>query len=1027
MWSRKLKHLWKPSKSLVRSSSQTAPVRKVNNDTLSDINKFVLGETVHGFQVKEVREIKEFKVVALLLVHEKTKSEYLHLFRNDSNNVFSVNFRTTPRNSTGLPHILEHIVLCGSEMYPVRDPFFKMLNRSLATFMNAMTGSDFTMYPFSSQNLTDFRNLQRIYLDAVFRPELKELDFMEEGWRLENTDLNDVKSPLFLTGVVYNEMKGAFSENERILGQKLQNLILPDHTYSVISGGDPMKIPDLTWEDLKNFHKNHYHPSNARFYSYGNFPLLPSLEYINNEYLSKYTYLSPENTKVPPQKRWMDSKEEHIYGRFENMGDVIEKQNSVVISLLMSDITDIYETFVLNFITELLIRGSNAPFYRTMIEPNFSGGFTQTTGFDNQTRDSIFTVGLQGLKQGDMHRVAKIFDYTIDKVIKVGFDEKHIESVLHRYELSLKHETSNFGLHLLFGLVPIWNHDGHILNIMEVNKLLGKLQENMQNNPKYLQEMVKKHFKDNKHRLTITMTPDVEYEEKLSSEEKRLTEKKSAELTLEEKEDLFKKNLELKERQSKPQNTEILPTLSIDDVSTDVERIPVEHTTIGHIPVQINRVNTNGIVYFKGILSTMHLSPEQQMLLPLFCYVINKLGTSKFNYKEFDSLAQRKTSGLDLNVHVGESLYTLHTYEPGVAISSYCLEKNLDDMWELWSQIFNINQLEDVARFKMLVQLYMANLTQGLADSGHIYAMQAAAALVSGSSSQKEYLTGLQHIAYMKKLMNVSNYPAMLRAMLGIAKAIFNEKNLRCCFNVSDDQAPSVLASFRRFISEIPEDSSIPLCDKTYVTGKIVAPKSGSICQHQVLNVPVNYCSKSILTAPYSKREYAQLRVLARLLTSKYLHPTLRERYGAYGAGARMTTDGVFTYYSYRDPRNLQTLDIFDQTRDWLKYEIEKVTPQEIVEAKLGVFQGIDQPVSPSNKGCNEFYLRLTPEELQRHRAEVMAVNKKNLHDVGYKYLSGGAQLLVGKVILGPKTDCDTSKRKNEMWTVVDNSKTITL
>lgn len=779
MWSRNLKHLWKSSNSIVRSSSLTAPVKKVAPDSTSDISKFVVGETVHGFQLKEIREIEEFKVVALLLEHEKTKSEYLHLYRNDSNNVFSINFRTTPKNSTGLPHILEHIVLCGSEMYPVRDPFFKMINRSLATFMNAMTGSDFTMYPFSSQNLTDFRNLQKIYLDAVLKPQLKELDFMEEGWRLENTDMNDVKSPLFLTGVVYNEMKGAFSENERILGQKLQNLMLPDHTYGVISGGDPMKIPDLTWEDLKNFHKTYYHPSNARFYSYGNFPLIPSLEYINNQYLSKYNYSSSENTKVPTQKRWTDPREEHIYGRYENMGDVIEKQNSVVISLLMSDITDIHETFALHFITELLIKGSNAPFYRTMIEPNISGGFTSTTGFDNQPRDSIFTVGLQGLKKGDMHRVAKIFDYTIDKVIETGFEAKHIESVLHSYELSLKHETSNFGLNLLFGLVPIWNHNGKILDVMEVNKLINKLHDNMQKNPKYLQEMVKKHFKDNKHRLTLTMTPDLEYEEKFNTEEKRLTEKKSASLTEAEKEHLFKKNLELKDRQSKPQNIEVLPTLTMEEVNTEIERIPVEHATVGRIPVQINRVNSNGIVYFKGILSTAHLSAEQQMLLPLFCYVINKLGTSKLSYKEFDSLAQRKTSGLNLNIHIGESLYTLHTYEPGVAISSYCLEKNLEHMWDLWSQIFNLSQLEDVARFKMLVQLYMANLTQGLADEGHIYAMQAAAALVSGSSNQKEYLTGLQHIAYMKRLMSVSNYPAMLRAISGIAKAIFSEENLR--------------------------------------------------------------------------------------------------------------------------------------------------------------------------------------------------------------------------------------------------------
>ncbi|KAK9873947.1 hypothetical protein WA026_002300 [Henosepilachna vigintioctopunctata] len=478
---------------------------------------------------------------------------------------------------------------------------------------------------------------------------------MAEGWRLENSDLNNIESPLFLTGVVYNEMKGAFSDNERILIQKIQNYILPDHTYGVVSGGDPMKIPDLTWDDLKTFHKNHYHPSNAKFFSYGNFPLIPSLEYLNNEYLSKYSYSSPDHTVVASQKRWTDTKEEHIYGRFENMRDKYEKQNSLVVSLLMSDITDVYETFILQFITELLIKGTNAPFYRTMIEPNFSGGFTQFTGFDNQTKDSVFSIGLQGLKKTDFNKVIKLFNYTIDKVVETGFDENHIESVLHGYELSLKHETSNFGLHLLFALTPIWNHDGPIVDALHVNNMIEKLRENLQTNPKYLQDIVKKYFKQNKHCLTVTMSADKQYEQKLNMEEKRLIEHKSAKLTQEEKEDLFKKNLQLKERQSEIQNTEILPTLAIDDVSNEVERISTEHTSVGHVPLQINRVNSNGIVYFKGILSTQHLSWDQQMLLPLFCYVVNKLGTEKWNYKEFDSLAQRKTSGLDFNIHIGES------------------------------------------------------------------------------------------------------------------------------------------------------------------------------------------------------------------------------------------------------------------------------------------------------------------------------------------------------------------------------------
>ncbi|XP_044265991.1 presequence protease, mitochondrial [Tribolium madens] len=1005
---------------ILRQASQAAP-RKVINEN-NDLNVFKIGHKLHGFLVKDVREISEFRLTAIYLIHEKTQAAYLHLYRNDNNNAFGIQFRTTPMNSTGLPHILEHTVLCGSKQFPVRDPFFKMLNRSLATFMNAFTGSDYTVYPFSTQNLSDYRNLQKIYLDAAFRPNLKELDFMQEGWRLENVNPNDNTTPLIIKGVVYNEMKGAFSENENLLGQKLQNLILPDHTYGVISGGDPMEIPNLTWDDLKEFHKKHYHPSNCKFYSYGNFPLSPSLDYINKEYLSHYTYEPTNHTSVPRQARWSLPRREHINSRFENMKEPLERQNTVSISILLSDITEIYDTFLMNFVSELLIKGPNSPFYKSMIEPNFSGGFTSSTGYDTQPRDSIFTVGLQGLKKEDFDKVVGLFDSTLEQVVNNGFDEKHIESVLHRYELSIKHETSNFGLNLIVGLTPTWNHNGDILTALQVNKMIDKLRKEMKQDSHYLQNIVKQYFKDNNHRLVLTMSPDMDYEKKQQAQEQELIKKKTEKLTENDKEVLFKKCLELQKFQKEQQNTDILPTLLIEDISNEVEKIPREKVTINSVPVQLNKVNSNGIVYFKALLSTVELSPEQQMLLPLFCYVINKLGTDKLNYREFDSLMNRKTAGLNLEPFIAESLFQLHNYEPSISISSYCLEKNADAMWELWSQIFNITKRRDVERFQMLTQLYMTDLTNGVADSGHIYAMQASSALVSGTAYQRELLSGLQHIQYMKRLMGTSHYKAVLDEILNIAKIIFTKNNMRCAFNISQENQSKIMKTFANFTKQIPESGTKPTQDRSYVEGKVWAPVSAVNCQHHVLNVPVNYCSKAILTSPYNNKDYARLRVLARLISAKYLHPELRERQGAYGGGARMTNDGVFVFYSYRDPRNLQTLDVFDSTYKWLQENLDKVTPQEILESKLGVFQAVDAPIPPSKKGCDEFLRRLTPDVLQRHRAEIMSVDKNALISVTEKYLVEGDPATRGKVVLGPKSDkFDTSSRSSEMWTVMEN------
>ncbi|XP_030055213.1 presequence protease, mitochondrial-like [Microcaecilia unicolor] len=241
--------------------------RRTSSSASERALQYKIGEKIHGFTIEQVTSVPELLLTAVKLSHDNTGAKYLHLAREDSENLFSVQFRTTPMDSTGVPHILEHTVLCGSEKYPCRDPFFKMMNRSLATFMNALTAADYTLYPFSTQNSKDFQNLLSVYLDAVFFPRLQELDFWQEGWRLEHENPTDAHSPLVFKGIVFNEMKGAFTSSESVFTQKLQNKLLPDHTYAVVSGGDPTYIPDLTWEQLKQFHATHYHPSNARCFA----------------------------------------------------------------------------------------------------------------------------------------------------------------------------------------------------------------------------------------------------------------------------------------------------------------------------------------------------------------------------------------------------------------------------------------------------------------------------------------------------------------------------------------------------------------------------------------------------------------------------------------------------------------------------------------------------------------------------------------------------------------------------------------
>ncbi|KAL8205112.1 UNVERIFIED_CONTAM: Presequence protease, mitochondrial, partial [Gekko kuhli] len=571
-----------------------------------------------------VTTVPELFLTAVKLNHDKTGAKYLHVAREDSNNLFSVQFRTTPMDSTGVPHILEHTVLCGSQKYPVRDPFFKMLNRSLSTFMNAFTASDYTLYPFSTQNPKDFQNLLSVYLDAVFFPCLRPLDFWQEGWRLEHEDPKDPQTPLTFKGVVFNEMKGAFTDNERVFSQHLQNHILPGHTYAVVSGGHPLKIPDLSWEQLKQFHALHYHPSNARFFTYGNFPLEQHLKQIHEEALIKFQKIEP-NTGVPPQQLWDKPREHHVTCGTDSFAADPKKQTMVSVSYLLADITDNFETFTLNLLSSLLVGGPNSPFYKALIEAGLGTDFSPDVGFNGSTREAYFSVGLQGIAEENIDTVKQIIARTIDEVIKDGFEEERIEALLHKIEIQMKHQSTSFGLSLTSYIASCWNHEGDPVDLLKFADKTARFRECLKEDPHFLQKKVKQYFKDNPHQLTLSMSPDEAFYDKQATLEAEKLKEKIEVLSEEEKKQTYEKGLELMDLQSKPQDTSCLPALKVSDIEPQITFTePETSLTAEDVPVQYCAQPTNGVLYFRAVSSLNTLPEELRPYVPLFCSVITK-------------------------------------------------------------------------------------------------------------------------------------------------------------------------------------------------------------------------------------------------------------------------------------------------------------------------------------------------------------------------------------------------------------------
>ncbi|XP_060761903.1 presequence protease, mitochondrial isoform X3 [Neoarius graeffei] len=963
-----------------RSKSSSAPDQALS---------YVVGQMIHGFTIQEVTPVPDLSLTAVKLSHDVTGAQYLHTARDDSNNLFSVQFRTTPMDNTGVSHVLEHMVLCGSQRFPCRDPFFKMLNRSLSTFMNAFTASDYTMYPFSTQNATDFQNLLSIYLDAVFFPCLRELDFWQEGWRLENERPTDPSSSLMFKGVVFNEMKGAFSDNEWLYAQHLQNKLLPDHTYSVVSGGEPLAIPDLTWKQLKTFHATHYHPSNARFFTYGDMPLEQHLKQIQQEALCKFQRIET-NTAVPTQSRWDKPREAHVTCNPDTLAPDPAKQNSLCVSYLLSDITDTFEAFTLNCLSYLMFAGPNSPFYKTLIESKIGSDFSSVVGYDGSTREASFSIGLQGIEEEDMENIKHTISQTIDDIIEAGFEEEQIEALLHKIEITMKHQSTNFGLSLVSHIVSCWNHDGDPVQRLKINENVSMFRQCLQDNPRYLQDKVQHYFKDNTHRLTLSMSPDEQYLEKRNKVEEKLLEKVQA--------------------------------------LTDVERKDIYER--GGVPIQYCEQPTNGMVYFRAMCNLNTLSEDLKIYVPLFCNVITKLGCGKLDYRQQAQQMELKTGGMSVTPQVIPDTANLDMYEQGILLTSSCLERNLPDMFHLWSDVFNCPHFDDEDRLRVLVKMSAQELSNGISHSGHIYAMTRAGRSLTPTADLYETFTGIDQVKFMKRIAEMPDLTSVIRKLPRIKRHLLNPDNMRCAINTTPQKMADAAVELERFVCSISSNKKERKSVRAVIVERPLEPQAlaGSVASRNLVSeahfkpcqmktyfefpFPVHFVSECVRTVPLTHEDYASLCILGHIMTAKFLHGEIREKGGAYGAGAKIGGDGLFAFYSYRDPNCSQTLEAFRSGVVWA--QDGRFTQQDVDEGKLSIFSTVDAPVAPSDKGLGLFLSGITDEMKQAHREKLFAVTHKHLIDAANWYLGIG-QRTCGAAVLGPENE---SFKKDPSWVV---------
>ncbi|ODA79150.1 hypothetical protein RJ55_04742 [Drechmeria coniospora] len=944
------------------------------------------GEQLHGFTLVRAKHVPELELTALHLQHDKTGADYLHIAREDSNNVFSIGFKTNPPNDTGIPHILEHTTLCGSQKYPIRDPFFKMLPRSLSNFMNALTASDHTFYPFATTNGQDFKNLMSVYLDSTLHPLLKQSDFSQEGWRIgpENpTGETEESKKLVFKGVVYNEMKGQMSDAGYLYYIRFQ-----DHIFPAInnSGGDPQKMTELTYEQLKEFHSQNYHPSNAKLFTYGDMPLADHLQEINDRLQAFARIQADKAIHVPVELN--GPQEVTLHGPLDPLVDV-QRQYKTSVSWITGDTTDVLESFSLALLSTLLMDGYGSPLYRGLIEAGMGADWSPNAGYDSSAKRGIFSIGLTGVQEADVSKLKGKVQEILRSARDNGFDQTKIDGALHQLELSLKHKTANFGFSMLNRLKPRWFNGTDPFDSLAWNDTIGAFQSKLGQGG-YLEGLIDKYLL-NDRTLSFTMAPSATFGEELVQEEQeRLSHKINEAIQKAGGEEKARKQFERQEEallmeQSKTNTEDLscLPTVHVKDIPRSHEPIALRDENIAGTSIQWREAPTNGLTYFRAINTLENLPDDLRELIPLFTDSIMRLGTKDMTMEQLEDAIKLKTGGVSVGYHSTPSPTDFRRASEGIIFTGMALDRNVSVMYDILSKLVletNFDSPEAALRVRQLLQASADGVVNDIASSGHRFAVGYSESSLTRSAWLRQQVAGLSQVKLVTRLAGrpesdkLEDILDKLKRIQGFALA----SNMRSAITCGSESVKDNAHSLQQFVGRLPSGTRT----------KDVAPRSMPTDRKSFFPLPyqVYYGGLSVPTVSYTSPEGAPLQILSQLLTHKHLHHEIREKGGAYGGGALCKPlEGLFGFYSYRDPNPQNTLGIMRNAGRWA---VDKEwTDRDLEEAKISVFQSVDAPKAVNQEGMGKFLSGITEEMKQKRREQLLDVTKEQVREAAQKFL----------------------------------------
>lgn len=927
-----------------------------------------VGNLYYGFKLLEIRDLKDISSTGFLFKHQKSGAKLLYISNKDENKIFSISFRTPPQNNNGVPHILEHSVLCGSKKYEAKEPFVELLKGSLNTYLNAMTFPDKTMYPVGSYNDKDFMNLIDVYMNAVLYPKIYEREeiFLQEGWHY---DLEDMDSNISYGGVVYNEMKGAYSSPEKILDSAIKSSLFPDNKYKYEAGGHPNFIPNLTYKEFLDFHKKYYHPSNSYIYFYGDGDIDKHLQYLDNEYLNKFDVLDIDSS-IDIQKPL--NKMAEVYQTYP-IGEDEDSSSKTYLALnfVTSNSTDAQTVLGLDILSYMLLQTPASPLKNALLDASI--GKSVYGRVNSHLRQPIFSIIAENAETSDREKFKKVIYSTLEDIVKNGFDKKLIEGSINIFEFLMReadHGARPKGLIYNMQALSSWLHDGDPMVYMEYSKYFEYIRVSKET---YFEKLIQDCILNNTHCSIVVVSAEkgLETKNELKLENKLKEYKKSL------SNDELNKLIDIKNKLEKYHQTsdtkeilEQIPLLKLEDIDKKAKTIPINIVEKNNYKILTHITDTNKIVYLNLIFDSTTVPQQMVPYIGILSTVLGKISTKNYNYNQLSNKVSIYTGGISFNADVFNS--ENNNYYPKFIISAKALVDKLPKLLEILEEIINNTVYEDSKKIIEIIREEKVDTLNFLLAKGNISAVKRASSSILQFSLYEDNISNISYYEFLSNLEKdiEKNIEEVKQNLIKVASYIFNKKNLIVSVAIDKENKDLFLKQFEIFESKLRNEEFKRYeykFEKKYNKEAFLTSSK------------VQYVAKAV---DYKKEGYkfeGGLKVLENILDLNYLWNRVRVQSGAYGVSI-IIRHGYLLLTSYRDPNVVKTLNAYDEIGNYIaNFEADE---REIRKYIIGTISSFDRPLTIANKlrvASVRYITSITDDQLQKQRDEILSTTLEKI------------------------------------------------